>query len=473
MCGIVGVFGEVGYKEEAAFRDMLYADVVRGPHSTGYIGVCANGAYRDFKSLGTPETFFKECDDFSDKGVFRYKAQALIGHNRFATQGAVNAENAHPFDTENAIGVHNGTLDWGWERNLDKGQELDVDSQALYEDISSKGLRKTIGSVAGAWSLVYFDKKTETIEFLRNSQRPMFYCYTKNKKTILFASEPCMIKYAAERQKITLAGEPVATTPNMRYSHDIKVLPKDNDGKAHFIFHKNLVLGKTYVAPKINYGSSWVNSTKESKKPGNVGYRQTNTSQKRNFIGNTTPATKQLINVMSYGMQNDVENSMRFFNIEDSLMVRVVGNTNSPHRLRIEDELKDDASKYWYQGFANQTILDTKTGEPIYYVVQANSISTKKEWDEYCWEKTTTPKDNPTKTVVEEKEESNFVKAGTTNMLISKALFTKMINKGCGHCTDATTTVDDASKIKWLGADTYLCKTCTSDPKISEQLSGM
>ena len=191
MCGIVGVAGKIGVKEEQVFALMLKLDTIRGHHSTGVIAIDKHkSVVKHEKFLGTPWDFYKETDLFNGGiGTYRGTASALIGHNRAATIGDVSAENAHPFDFDDLIGVHNGTLVDTQLHKLDEHLKFDVDSQVLYHNINKNGIKETIPKTCGAYSLIWWDKKDETLQLLRNDDRPMQYRYSEDGKTIFFASE--------------------------------------------------------------------------------------------------------------------------------------------------------------------------------------------------------------------------------------------------------------------------------------------
>lgn len=198
MCGLVGAAGDLTGKEERAFKTLLILDVLRGEHSTGIAAVFKNKeAPQVVKSVGTPFDLFydKRCED-----VFRKPNRVLIGHNRYATQGAVNRRNAHPFEFENVIGAHNGTLTSRWQ--LDDNKDFDVDSQSLYNHVSRNGIKDAIEKIQGAYALTWWDKEHQTINFLRNRERPLFMCHSEDGKCMFWASEKWMLSVALSRNDV-------------------------------------------------------------------------------------------------------------------------------------------------------------------------------------------------------------------------------------------------------------------------------
>lgn len=170
---------------------LLILDSVRGTDSTGVVHVGRSGETHVAKALGNP---FELLDSRQYERVVKPPARAIIGHNRYATQGAVSKGNAHPFDFEHVVGVHNGTLVNKYE--LLDHKNFTVDSENLYHHMNEKGLYDLLGVIRGAWSLVWWDKQTEELCFLRNKERPMFTAWSKDYKSLYWASEAWMVSVA-------------------------------------------------------------------------------------------------------------------------------------------------------------------------------------------------------------------------------------------------------------------------------------
>lgn len=201
MCGLVGVVGAIDVKKEKVFRNLLQLDVVRGPHSTGAISVRpVKGRFDMAKAAMLPDDFMQmRC--FKD--LMAGSHVALMGHNRYATIGAVNGVNAHPFENKNIVGMHNGTLT-NWRKSLIGAADFDVDSECLLDNIGTYGADDVIPDVEGAWALTWYDKLTHTISFLRNDQRPLWFATSEDKKTLFYASEPWMIQAACWRNEVKI-----------------------------------------------------------------------------------------------------------------------------------------------------------------------------------------------------------------------------------------------------------------------------
>jgi predicted glutamine amidotransferase len=215
MCGIVGIMGDVTQLDKTVFNQMLSVDVLRGKHSTGTALIDYRGVTKVLKKAVNVQDFL----DFTTyKDMQRLAYNCMIGHNRYATKGAINSVNAHPFDFNNIVGVHNGTLQQYYK--LDHANEFDVDSECLYSHINTHGIQDAYEKVVGALALVWFDKNTHKLHFLRNSQRPLCYCYSEDKTTLYWASEPWMLTGILWRNGIAHS-DVVSVTEDVLYSFDV------------------------------------------------------------------------------------------------------------------------------------------------------------------------------------------------------------------------------------------------------------
>lgn len=188
--------GLLAFKDDATLKRMLLLDVFRGEHSTGLAAVRSDGEIHVAKVASHPLDLF-------DMAKFKttlngQMSKIFIGHNRFATKGRVNAVNAHPYQYGHIVGVHNGTLETSSWLELEKelGERFEVDSQALICAIAKLGIEKTVPLLRGAWSIVWYDQNENSLNFLRNKERPMWYAYTKDFSRMFWASEYPVIQAA-------------------------------------------------------------------------------------------------------------------------------------------------------------------------------------------------------------------------------------------------------------------------------------
>jgi hypothetical protein len=197
MCGLVGMAGFIGNPERRVLEDLLIMDQLRGYHSVGVATINYDGEPSLFKRAMNVVDYL---DLKGWAGFSRKIDHVAIGHNRWATQGEVNSANAHPFIKGNITGAHNGTL--RNQRLLDNHLEYEVDSENIFHHINKNGIKDCHNKLDGAFALTYWDEATRTLNIIRNSERPLFHCYSEDFKTIFWASERYMLMAALERNKI-------------------------------------------------------------------------------------------------------------------------------------------------------------------------------------------------------------------------------------------------------------------------------
>lgn len=189
MCGLAGVAGNTNMKLRDAFLDLLIVTQLRGRDSTGVFSVKNDNDVSYCKEVGPPDNLF---DRKSFDETLRGVPKIMAGHCRAKTVGENNRANAHPYDFDNLIGMHNGTL-----RNYYSMEGHDyhrTDSHCLYYNIDRYGVDEVIPKISedGAWALVWWDKNEKKLNFLRNDKRPLWFAWTKDKTAVLWASEPWM-----------------------------------------------------------------------------------------------------------------------------------------------------------------------------------------------------------------------------------------------------------------------------------------
>jgi len=200
MCGLVGFMGDPSQKHQDAFEDMLNMDVIRGPHSTGVVAVSQDRVFMTKKAVLPPDLMYSE-RYIENVDRRTYSNFLLMGHNRWATTGAVNNRNAHPFQHGHITLMHNGTLQWP----IDYRQKFETDSEGIaYSLQQNEDPQDTWSELFGAAALVWWDSRKKTLNAIRNDERPLWFCPTKDNKSLFWSSEPWMLKAACARRNVEI-----------------------------------------------------------------------------------------------------------------------------------------------------------------------------------------------------------------------------------------------------------------------------
>lgn len=203
MCGIVGyITGSNKLDYEKYFKQALVTDVIRGFDSTGIIvGTPTDVSFIkkavnaiDFLDMKPVEPMINRAP--SGRPVF------MIGHNRAATVGKVNSNNAHPFEQGTLTGVHNGTL--RRYNRLERDRDFGTDSECLYYNMSRNPVEQVLSDIDGAYTLVWHDSADNTVNIVRNDDRPLWIGKVAEQDTVLYASESGMLRWLASRNGIKL-----------------------------------------------------------------------------------------------------------------------------------------------------------------------------------------------------------------------------------------------------------------------------
>jgi predicted glutamine amidotransferase len=213
MCGIVSIIRKDSkkslYKEHAdVFKQMLYADALRGWDSTGIAAIKLHNQVVVVKEACPPASLFHRVQDHT----WIHGNTALIGHNRFATKGNTTKENAHPFKEENITLVHNGTLKF--HHHI---KDVAVDSHAITHSMVERGAKETLEMLDGSYALVWFDEKTNQLKAARNNERPLHLLETED--LFLLSSEEGLAQWVCRRNNIKVK-KTQPLTPGFIYTFD-------------------------------------------------------------------------------------------------------------------------------------------------------------------------------------------------------------------------------------------------------------
>lgn len=280
MCGIVLMGCKYpGLRDVEIFEELLYADTFRGPHSTGVHSLFhladkepviteTQKKMLDGPSFLTsdfwPLVSEKRTPGTTANSVFIKRPFCMIGHNRWATKGGINDTNAHPFTHGHITMVHNGTL-----RNqalLPEHAKFEVDSDNVAYSLSTWGVDKTIQNLNGAFTLVWHDANDQTVNIIRNSERP-FHLARTSAGDWFGASEAAMLKWILGRQKtpVTIA-ESFECEVGVQYIFDVstgKFVHKENRKhelptfRAYSYFQGRTTVGASSSWEDTDYDAWW------------------------------------------------------------------------------------------------------------------------------------------------------------------------------------------------------------------------
>lgn len=193
---------------------MLVMDgLFRGEDSTGVYQIQRNRQVFSTKLASHAYHLFQtnEWTEFTRR--MTAASRIVIGHNRKATQGAINSENAHPFHENHITLVHNGTL-----RGHKKLADLEVDSHAVARAFSERPAESVLAELDGAFCFIWYDASAERLFVVRNKERPMNLLKTAN--FFVLASEAWMPGIALKRKGVVIE-ETIELKEDTLYTFDL------------------------------------------------------------------------------------------------------------------------------------------------------------------------------------------------------------------------------------------------------------
>lgn len=437
LCGLVGMVGWIGPKEKAAMKLLTYFDIIRGEHSTGYAVLSSDDEISVMKEVGPPGFLFTR-EEFTEKGVLKETMPKFImGHNRYATAGAINAGNAHPFICGDIVGCHNGTLNTENLKDLPDYDKYEVDSEALFSSINQIGLKETINLTAKAWSLTFYNKKDNTLNFIRNDERPMCYVWSADKRTMFWASESWMLKQALAAVKLPVEDTIYVTSVDMHYSID---LSKSYFTKEACFNRAGIIQGAKPKYPKyVSSNTYWGGRGSTYYKP----VTKDNVIDKRNAFSKNVvlapPKNKSDFIDMVLSDQEVVFTGEH--TIHGHCYTYGYATDNADLEIRAYDSPHNIYGYVFgepYMGFVKKIKTDRVTGQ-VYAILDLKTIVELEDARTY-------PIDNGELVTLTEWEDST--------------------KKGCAHCC-VQPDDKDADECVWMNEKTFLCKDCVTNPAIA------
>lgn len=429
MCGLVGAMGYIGPKEKKAVRQLLQVDTLRGVHSTGLATLDHLGNRGVFKKAMAAGDFLdlKAVDKILLKNL-----NCVIGHNRYATQGAVNNTNAHPFEFSGIMGAHNGTLTQYYK--LDNHSQFEVDSECMLSHINDNGIQDAFDKVTGALALTWYDEKAKQLYFLRNSQRPLYYCFSKDLKTLFWASEYWMLDGILWRNGIE-ATNIVYTTEDTLYSFDVPQGFVTNNSKLKIPTVKRLVK-KVEPVKKLQYGQQKTgsNAALACIKGGKAANYDLKTMHE--YVGTEVLMYVNRVNVLDDNNQEYIECALE----EDaSIDIRVYAGSPSRLKTLMQDSVnsfKCTIKSLTHHNRVAYLLADLRTVEEVPYNLG---------------------------------NEAHITVNGYNGEKLTFKEFTQATSEGCCWCTG---NAEFGKPTKFINTFDFFCHTCLKDDGCKEYLEG-
>lgn len=204
MCGILGMIGQgITLNDREWLRDFFLLSQIRGIDSVGimtaeYDNQTHIETRMSYKSAISASEFVKSPEA---KPFFtNTKADLFLGHVRWATVGNINSQNAHPFETENLVAAHNGTLIKS-EYHKDKDK---TDSEMMFIDMEKRGVKEVLEglSITDAYAISVYEKNKGILHLSRNIERPLAFAVHRTRSVIYWGSDYDYLKLSLDKKDI-------------------------------------------------------------------------------------------------------------------------------------------------------------------------------------------------------------------------------------------------------------------------------
>lgn len=176
-------------------EDMFIVSCLRGEDGAGFFGVTEEPGPVEvaLHKKAIPGYDFVQTKAYHAAKASFSDYKYIVGHTRKATQGKVTDWNAHPYTEDHIWLVHNGGVVRSAEI-IENPTSYSTDSEMLCAAMAVHDDPITLlEKIEGAYALVWYDKKKDTLSMARNEERPLFVGISKDNSAILFASEDWMI----------------------------------------------------------------------------------------------------------------------------------------------------------------------------------------------------------------------------------------------------------------------------------------
>jgi hypothetical protein len=465
MCGIVSVFGsDMQSHHGEIMHDLLVLDQLRGMHATGVMKIGGTGIATVMKGAGNASNWLL---DVTNKAFVKNVASSrgLIGHNRYATMGNTSdPAGAHPFQHGNITMVHNGTLDsrHGLSTSEDHPHFL-VDSDQVAFTLSETDTASTVRTLDGAFVLAWHNETDNSLNFVRNTERPFFIAKLKNVDVYVCASEQWMIHVACSRRKVAVEIETLEElTPGTHMKYVL--------GTGSFVNKtaEPVATELTLMPESEKYYGNWNNYNYNNYQPRNTFNRQAHT---RTVDSKHGKRVKQELEHIGFEMAQEVAIYLTYFRpyvmhstytpqntygVAIGVIDRLAGPTQDVvvHSMT-EAEFK--MGEYTGKVASICHSINDAYGVPMKDCITIGQYSLTKSWEDADdTDIITGPQDDDDG---EDDIPTLYGPKGIHHNLITKKEFTALTKHGCGYCTTDIGPNDDED-ITWED-DTPICSSCS------------
>lgn len=433
----------------------------------------------------------------------------------------IEANNAHPFCfNDHLVGAHNGTLWPEAEKRLKASvKESDLcgtDSELIFANLAVyEDPKTTIEKLQGAWALSWWDGRNDTINFIRNKERPLFYAFDEDRKILVWASLAEMILLGFQSNLIKLPKD----TKVHYLPEDTLItwkIPTVNDKFSEEPLKRQRMTGYTPVYTSTNYNKNGFSGGTATKWDGDEGGEEyyangyysmgapRQEGQHWNCETSRYEYPFQWISgkeILKDGWKEVTRNGKKAYEFDKKLVTAIVvppkktdlrlatSNTNHPRT-----ELSQEQLKAWTDISTDFKGLSPIYSNPSFKCFWDNVIDMYRlaSWDDASktWKESSTktcPTEIPLTFVNWESGQNHNFKyetrknnktgvderlvfyKGYRNFLYTSAIFSKLVKEGCLNC--------DRKDVQWGNevvfvdnSGHFLCEHCRRDSTMVKQL---
>ena len=230
-------FEKMSKREKAVFTANVLRNMdVNGGHSQGVLML--KKVKDGFKAIKIIKMVGSGKDNYFDwiETLKKFDFDATLVHNRFATHGSINVENAHPIQYKNIVLVHNGVF-YDYKRFLTKREKkMDItDTYAIAKLIAHENFK----ALGGAGALLWFNSNTKKVYGLKANGNPL---------------EFFQIKYDGEKEVFGAISDAKLIDYNLKEEFTEIAYIRGNVLKKKISYSNNLLSEKERITETADFG---------------------------------------------------------------------------------------------------------------------------------------------------------------------------------------------------------------------------